>query len=161
MDLFNKTSLLFVCLGNICRSPAAEGILKHILKQNNAEDRVLVDSAGIGGWHTGQLPDRRMIACGRKNGYEFNSRARKLSPKDFERFDYIIVMDEDNYADALNICPEKAYRKKIHKISEYFNVYSSYDKVPDPYYGDEDDFQTAVNLLQDACTAIVEELLKK
>ena len=159
MGLFNKVSVLFVCLGNICRSPAAEGILKHMLKQQGLQDMVFVDSAGIGGWHTGQLPDSRMIACGKKNGYDFSSRARKFNVKDFERFDYIIVMDNDNYRDVKNMAPDSQSAQKIKMIKEYFTEYKNQDTVPDPYYGNQADFQFAVNLLEDACRTILKRLV--
>ncbi|MBR1625784.1 MAG: low molecular weight phosphotyrosine protein phosphatase [Bacteroidales bacterium] len=155
MDLFNKTSVLFVCLGNICRSPAAEGILKQMAKQKGILQNLLIDSAGIGSWHAGQLPDRRMRICGEKNGYDFSSVARQLNKRDFERFDYIIVMDEDNYRDVRLRCPNSEYLKKIHKIKEYFTKYKNYQTVPDPYYGSMDDFQLAINLLEDACSTFL------
>ncbi|MBO6118655.1 MAG: low molecular weight phosphotyrosine protein phosphatase [Bacteroidales bacterium] len=159
MDLFNKTSILFVCLGNICRSPAAEGILKQKAAQKGLENNVFVDSAGIGAWHTGQLPDMRMRRCGEKNGYDFSSKARQIKRKDFERFDYIIVMDDDNYRDVKMIAPTSGAMNKVHYIREYFNKYKSQQSVPDPYYGKEEDFQFAVDLLEDACEGIIQQLL--
>ena len=159
MDLFNKTSILFVCLGNICRSPAAEGILKQKAVQKGLENNVFVDSAGIGAWHTGQLPDMRMRCCGEKNGYDFSSKARQIKRKDFERFDYIIVMDDDNYRDVKMIAPTSGAMNKVHYIREYFNKYKSQQYVPDPYYGKEEDFQFAVDLLEDACEGIIQQLL--
>ncbi len=93
----NKKKLLFVCLGNICRSPAAEGVMKSIINANKANANYEVDSAGIGNWHVGQLPDSRMRACGLKRGYVFNSHARQFTKSDFQYFDYIFVMDQENY----------------------------------------------------------------
>ena len=92
-----KISLLFVCLGNICRSPAAEGIMQHLVDEAGLTNRFIIDSAGIGGWHVGDLPDKRMRRCGKTFGYDFCSRARQIQADDFKHFDYIIVMDSDNY----------------------------------------------------------------
>src|SRR5690554_4054975 len=92
-----KIRLLFVCLGNICRSPAAEGIMKRIVLKNDFQDLIEVDSAGTSGWHEGELPDERMRAHGDRRGYDFSSKARKFKKSDFDNFDYIIVMDENNY----------------------------------------------------------------
>lgn len=158
MDIFNKTSLLFVCLGNICRSPAAEGILKNMAKKKGIDNNLFIDSAGIGGWHIGQLPDRRMRECGYKNGYDFSSKARQFNKMDFERFDYIIVMDEENYRDIKMKCPNGEYMKKVHRINEYFTKYKGEMSVPDPYYGDMADFQFAVELLEDACETLLAQL---
>ena len=85
--------ILFICLGNICRSPAADGIMRHLVAERGLDDEFLIDSAGIGSWHVGQLPDRRMRQCGQRHGYNFDHRARQFSSKDFARFDYIAVMD--------------------------------------------------------------------
>ena len=159
MDLFNKTSILFVCLGNICRSPAAEGILKQKAEQRRISDKLFIDSAGIGSWHVGQLPDSRMRQCGKQNGYDFSSQARQFNKKDFERFDYIIVMDEENYRDVKLRCPDRQLMQKVHYIKEYFNKYKNENIVPDPYYGDMADFQFVINLLEDACEGILNDLL--
>ena len=94
------TSLLFICLGNICRSPAAEGVMKHIVEREGCDADFLIDSAGIGGWHVGQLPDSRMRRRGAARGYDFCSRARQFSAADFQRFDMILVMDRENYYDV-------------------------------------------------------------
>ena len=93
-----KQKLLFICLGNICRSPAAEGVMRHLLETYRIEHLFEIDSAGIGSWHTGNLPDRRMRQCGARRGYLFNHRARQIRDYDFEHFDYIIGMDHENMA---------------------------------------------------------------
>ncbi len=160
MNLFNKTSILFVCLGNICRSPAAEGILKQKVKEQGLNENIFIDSAGIGSWHVGQLPDSRMRRCGKENGYDFSSFARQFTKKDFERFDYIIVMDEDNYADVQSRCPNKSLMSKVHYIREFFDKYKNQSIVPDPYYGDYSDFQFAIDLLEDACQTILNKIIK-
>lgn len=159
MGLFNKISILFVCLGNICRSPAAEGILKQMIISLSLTDNVFIDSAGIGSWHVGQFPDYRMQKCGKQNGYDFISQARQFNKGDFERFDYIIVMDEENYRDIKMLCTDDNYLSKVHRISEFFNKYKGQTHVPDPYYGNMKDFQYTITLLKDACQTIINELI--
>ena len=107
-----KISLLFVCLGNICRSPAAEGIMQHLVDEAGLTNRFIIDSAGIGGWHVGDLPDKRMRRCGKTFGYDFCSRARQIQADDFKHFDYIIVMDSDNYRQASSMASSDSEKSK-------------------------------------------------
>ncbi|WP_036877146.1 low molecular weight protein-tyrosine-phosphatase [Xylanibacter oryzae] len=156
-----KVSLLFVCLGNICRSPAAEDITKKIAEDKGILTLLDIDSAGIGDWHIGQLPDARMRKHGYIHGYKFNSKARQICMNDFNRFDYIIAMDKDNYSYLSNIAPNKECKKKILRISDYLKLYPNYDKIPDPYYGDDDDFENVIILLEDACKNLPLSLFNK
>lgn len=152
----NKSyKILFVCLGNICRSPAAEGVMKKISadKELNFE----IDSAGLISYHQGEHPDSRMISTAKRRGYPLNHHARKIEAQDFEYYDVIIGMDGDNIRRLNQLCPEK-YRNKIHKISGYFIEVKDYDTVPDPYYGDMDDFDNVITLLEDACEGIAQKL---
>ena len=118
-DISKKTSLLFVCLGNICRSPAAEGIMRHITKEHMMEDYVDIDSAGIGSWHAGELPDRRMRSHGSAHGYDFSSRARQIKQEDMQRFDHIIVMDDENYKDVTAMARTDEQRRKISRMTDF------------------------------------------
>ena len=154
-----KTSILFVCLGNICRSPAAEAVMKKKL-----EDRwplcagVEVDSAGIGSWHEGQLPDRRMRRHGAARGYDVGSVARQVKAEDFARFDYIFGMDHDNMADLRRLARTEEERSKVMCAADFMARHPQYDTVPDPYYGGGDAFELALDLIEDACDGIINRL---
>ena len=154
-----KYKILFVCLGNICRSPAAEAIMKKKL-----EDRwplcadVQVDSAGIGSWHEGQLPDRRMRSHGARRGYDISSIARQVRPGDFARFDYIFGMDHENMADLRRLARTDAERAKVMCAADFMTRHPQYDTVPDPYYGGDGDFELALDLIEDACDGIIDRL---
>lgn len=152
------TRILFVCLGNICRSPAAEGVMKALLNREG-RDEVEVDSAGIGGWHVGELPDHRMRKCGARRGYDFNSRARQFRVEDFDRFDYIFGMDEENRYDLENRVRHAADRQKIRMLADYVRHHSGVQTIPDPYYGGERDFEYALDLIEDACEGLFQSLL--
>lgn len=152
-------SVLFVCLGNICRSPAAEGIMKARLKDLWPEDdEFFIDSAGIGSWHAGQLPDRRMREHGARHGYDFCSRARQVSRDDFDRFDYIIGMDNENMRDLEQLARNKDDRKKLMCMAGFMSRHPEYTTIPDPYYGDGRDFELAIELIEDACDGLVKWL---
>ncbi len=152
-----KLALLFVCLGNICRSPAAEGVMLKLLQQHGLDDIVVVDSAGTSGWHQGELPDDRMRAHGLRRGYEFCSKSRKITPSDFEKFDYIIVMDDENYKNVAALAKSTEEKEKIHKISSFFQKHR-HDNIPDPYYGGSSGFELVLDLLEDATTGILQTL---
>lgn len=154
-----KYKILFVCLGNICRSPAAEGILKAKLKDNALDKLVEVDSAGTGGYHNGDLPDKRMRQHGKRRGYNFDSISRKITLNDIEEFDLIITMDDSNWDNVLRLVPDLESEKKIHKMIEYFTKYQ-FDHIPDPYYQGADGFELVLDLLEDACEGLVMELKK-
>jgi len=150
-------NILFVCLGNICRSPMAECVMDSVISKNNIKV-VTVDSAGLIGYHTGEEPDSRMRSAARKKGYTMRHRARKVSSDDFANFDLIIGMDSDNISHLRRICPKPEYLKKIRFIADYFNGITGYNSVPDPYYGDEKDFYKVIELLENACQTIAEKI---
>lgn len=155
----NKKQLLFVCLGNICRSPAAEGIMKQIVyDEPELRGAIKVDSAGIGAWHTGQLPDPRMRERAAARGYRLNSRARQVKAYDFDEFDIIFGMDEENIADLNKVARSDADRKKIRSLADYMTQHPRYTTVPDPYYGTEKDFDIALDLIEDACREVAKKL---
>ncbi len=151
--------ILFICLGNICRSPAAEGVMKQLVYDSpELRGNIFVDSAGIGAWHSGQLPDRRMREIGEKRGYSFNSRARQVCADDFYHFDYVFAMDNENILDLKKVVPDTESLGKIRCLADFMTRHPQYTTVPDPYYGTMDDFQIALELIEDACENIVEKL---
>lgn len=143
-----------VCLGNICRSPLAEGILKN--KTQNLD--VYVDSAGTASYHVGNLPDSRSIEIANKNGIDLtDQRARQFSEKDFDDFDKIYAMDTNNYSNIISLARNQSDRDKVDVILNELTP-KSYDSVPDPYYGAGDGFQVVYNMIDNACDAIVGKL---
>lgn len=149
-----KTKILMVCLGNICRSPLAEGILKSKVDPN----KVIVESAGTGGWHIGSKPDPRSIEIARKNGIDIsNQRGKQFSTYDFEIYDSIFVMDYSNYKDVIKLANNEIEKQKVSMIlNEIFpgeNV-----EVPDPYYGGELGFEKVYAMLDQACEKIMSKL---
>lgn len=151
-----KVSILFVCLGNICRSPAAEGIMKKLVREAGLEEFIKVDSAGLIGYHEGELPDVRMRNHSNRRGYQLDSRSRPVRPEDFYEFDYIIGMDDRNYDELRSMAPDVYAMQKVHRMVEYSRQYSSHDHVPDPYYGGESGFELVLDLLEDACAGLLE-----
>ena len=151
-----RTAVLFVCMGNICRSPLAEGIFSHLVEKREIADQFVVDSAGTGGWHAGNTPDERSVAIARSHGIDISSqKARQVRPDDFEAFDLIFAMDGDNLSKLLAICP-KQHAHKVHLLSDYATGRSS--NVPDPYYGGEDGFQTVYTMLFSGCMSLIGKL---
>lgn len=160
MEDRKRTKLLFVCLGNICRSPAAEGVMKQVLLNRGMSDLFEVDSAGIGGWHVGELPDSRMRKCGAARGYNFNSRARQFDTDDFKRFDYIFVMDNDNKKMLSQKTNNACELAKVKMLVDYAASHPKAKLIPDPYYGDEKDFDYALDLIEDATNTLADRLAK-
>ena len=149
------TKILMVCLGNICRSPLAEGILQSKLPK----DKFHVDSAGTGGWHAGELPDSRSMKIASKYGIDISyQRARQFKIQDFHAFDYIYVMDQSNYQNVLQLAPNEIVKAKVKLILEEITPNQNAE-VPDPYYGGEDGFEHVFQLLDEACERIVKRLL--
>ena len=143
-----------VCLGNICRSPLAEGILKSKV----VASKVLVESAGTGGWHVGELPDSRSIEIAKKHGIDItDQRGRKFSEYDFERYDVIYVMDNSNYRDVLKLANSDSEKKKVKLILNEIFPGENVD-VPDPYYGGSQGFENVFQMLDDACEKIAQKL---
>ena len=157
----NVTRILFVCLGNICRSPAAEGIMRHIVEMNGQEQRFYIDSAGIGSWHVGDLPDRRMRSHGRRHGYDFTHRARQFSADDFDRFDYIVGMDEENLRDILRRSRHGRDKEKVYCMADFLTQHPTHHVVPDPYYSGDSAFELVIELLEDACQGLFQKVYPK
>ena len=150
------TKILMVCLGNICRSPLAEGILRSKLS-----DDFLVDSAGTGDWHVGQAPDKRSVLTAKNNNIDItNLKGRHFSKKDFQEFDYIYVMDNQNYSDVIAQAQNEADKAKVKLILEEIFPGERMD-VPDPYYGLQEGFEKVYHMLDQACNNIAQKLSKK
>lgn len=149
--------LLFVCLGNICRSPAAENVMDHLLRQAGLEQQVLCDSAGTSSYHIGSLPDRRMMAAAQERGIPMQGAARQFQRRDFEQFDLILVMDRSNYRDVLALDPQGRFRDRVRLMCDYCTRHTL-KEVPDPYYGGSEGFNQVLDLLEDACAGLLHDL---
>jgi len=148
------TRILMVCLGNICRSPLAHGILEAKLPS----DKFYIDSAGTASYHVGSQPDRRSITVGKRHHVDISHQsARQFSAADFERFDIIYAMDESNHSDILSLAHHPDHTKKVKLILDE-NPFTNIKNVPDPYYGDTKDFEAVFKLLDDTCTIIAGNL---
>ncbi len=146
-----------VCLGNICRSPLAEGLLASKLPK----DQFIVDSAGTGHWHVGKQPDERSIAVAKLNGLDISKqKGKQFSVSDFDNFDYIYVMDNTNYKDVLRLAKTEAHRKKVKLILDEMFPGENVD-VPDPYYGMQNGFTTLYTMLDETCDIIAQKLIAK
>lgn len=152
-----KIKVLFVCLGNICRSPAAEGCFLHLLAKEQLEHVFAVDSAGTGPWHVGKPADRRMQEAASRRGILLPSRARQIARADLHAFDHILTMDDDNHAEVRRLAGPKPVRAAIKPITHYSRRYGL-QEVPDPYYGGPDGFEQVLDLLEDACEGLLAAL---
>ena len=152
--------ILFVCLGNICRSPAAEGVFKQKIKERDLEKLFVVDSAGTGGWHVGNLADSRMRESALSRGIELTSRSRKIEESDLYEFDHILVMDNDNLDAVKSLIKDhkNPVKSKI-KLILSFSKKSQLEEVPDPYYGVQNGFDTVIDLLDDAIDGLIDSLI--
>ena len=152
-----KYRILFVCLGNICRSPSAEAVMKKLVKDAGLERRIEIDSAGIIGYHEGEPADDRMRAHAARRGYRLDSISRPVRTSDFFDFDLIIGMDNRNIDDLRQKAPDLESVGKIHQMTE-FSRNKLYDHVPDPYYSGAEGFELVLDLLEDACAGLLEEI---
>ena len=149
---------MFVCLGNICRSPAAQAVMQRLVDERGLSDRFCIDSAGIGGWHIGDLPDKRMRVHARPRGYELTHRARKVQSRDFEDFDLIVGMDASNVDDLCHMAATVDQQDKVVMMGDYIRQFPNYDYVPDPYYEGSEGFELVLDLLEDACDHLLNML---
>lgn len=147
--------LLFVCLGNICRSPSAENIMNHLIDRAGLTNSIICDSAGTSSYHIGSPPDRRMVASATGRGIAMKGCARQFRKQDFENFDLILAMDRENYADILYLDPAGKYRDKVRLMCD-FCTHHTLKEVPDPYYGGADGFNHVIDLLLDACEGLLQ-----
>ncbi len=148
--------VLFVCLGNICRSPTAEGVFRHKLRMAGLEQQVRVDSAGTGDWHVGKAPDQRTCQAAQRRGYALHDlRARQVEAADFQRFDLILAMDLNNLSDLQCLRPATAQAD----LDLFLRRYAlALDEVPDPYYGGEAGFEQVLDLVEQACDGLLQEI---
>ena len=152
--------ILFVCLGNICRSPAAEGIFSQKIKERDLENFFVVDSAGTGSWHVGNLPDRRMRETALSRGIELKSRSRQIEENDLLEFDHILVMDKDNLNAVKSLIKDDKHNMNLKiKLILSFSKKSQLDEVPDPYYGGQNGFENVLDLLNDAIEELIDSLI--
>jgi protein-tyrosine phosphatase len=156
----NKKKVLFVCLGNICRSPMAEAIFKHKIKQKGLEYAFEADSCGTGNYHIGSQPDHRTIANAKKNQVPIDHCARQLSETDLDEFDYIMAMDSSNLKNILRLRNASAHASKISLLRE-FDPIEKGGEVPDPYFGEEDGFQNVYDILDRTMEQFIEHLRKR
>lgn len=154
-----KYKILFVCLGNICRSSSAEGVMKHLVEEAGLEERFVIDSAGILSYHQGELPDPRMRAHASRRGYDLTHRSRPVRISDFYDFDLIIGMDDRNIEDLKERAPSVETERKIRRMTDYCTRFTQADYVPDPYYGGAEGFEYVLDLLEDACAGLLQELI--
>ena len=151
------TKLLFVCLGNICRSPAAEGVMRHLVEQKGLEAHIECDSAGTYGGHAGELPDHRMRRAAAARGYNLTHRSRQFRTEDFDRFDAILTMDDSNYERVHRLAPSTEAARKIYRMTSFCRTHPEATHVPDPYYEGAEGFEKVLDLLEDACEGLLEQ----
>jgi protein-tyrosine phosphatase len=150
-------------MGNICRSPTAEGVMRHLLREQGLEDEIVVDSAGTGGWHVGDPPDARATEAARRRGIALDGAARQIRPSDFEDYDLLLAADRENLADLRALAPDEAARAKVRLLREFDPLTRNPARppdldVPDPYYGGPDGFEDVLDLVEAACRGLIEEV---
>ena len=151
-------TILFVCLGNICRSPTAHAVFRQ--KVGDKGLTIEIESAGTASYHIGALPDKRSMRHGQKRGYDFSGlTARAVKDSDFEYYDFILAMDHQNYTDLMNRCPVE-YQTKVQHFLDYAKNFSEQREVPDPYYGGSEGFEYVLDLIEDASDGLIEYLKK-
>lgn len=152
--------LLFVCLGNICRSPAAEGIFLNLILQQGLADRFFIDSAGTGGWHVGSQPDHRMVAAAERRGIHLPSLARQIQPSDLIAFDKVITMDSQNTRSVKSMVARLSDEPSLASVEPITNYRRSFNEldIPDPYYGGPRGFEYVLDLLDDSCRGLLDSL---
>jgi protein-tyrosine phosphatase len=151
--------ILFVCMGNICRSPTAEGVMRRLIDDAGLED-VEVESAGTGGWHAGEPPDERATAAAARRGVTLAGAARQVTPADFRRFDLLIALDRANLRELLALAPDEDAAEKVRLLREFDPAAASSGDldVPDPYYGGDRGFETVLDMVEAACRGLIDEL---
>jgi protein-tyrosine phosphatase len=150
--------ILFVCMGNICRSPTAEGVMRRLVSQAGLDDRVEIESAGTGGWHVGEPPDERATLAARRRGVTLSGAAQQVGPDDFRRFDLLIALDRSVLRELLAIAPDEEAAEKVRLLREFDPAASGDLDVPDPYYGGDRGFETVLDMVEAACRGLLDEL---
>ncbi len=155
----DKVGILFVCLGNICRSPAAQGVMERLVEEKGVADKFEIDSAGLYGGHAGDLPDARMRAHARQRGLNLTHRSRQVRESDFDQFDIIVAMDDSNYDRLRRMAPTPEDEKKVVKMADFFTLHPWADCVPDPYYDGAEGFENALDLIEDGCETLLRNVV--
>jgi protein-tyrosine phosphatase len=152
--------VLFVCLGNICRSPTAEGVMRHLLREAGLEDRIEIDSAGTGGWHVGAAPDERSAAAARARGITLEGAARSVAAADFDDWDLLVAMDRENERELLHRAPDDEAKAKVRLLRSFDaeSVARGELEVPDPYYGGDRGFEDVLDIVEAGCRGLLQEL---
>ncbi|MBI3200535.1 MAG: low molecular weight phosphotyrosine protein phosphatase [Myxococcales bacterium] len=150
----------FVCLGNICRSPTAEGVFRHLIEHASLGDAVEADSAGTAAYHSGEPPDRRATAAARARGITVGGAARQFKPPDWERFDYVLAMDRDNFEELQRGAPAR-HRDKLFLLRQFDPRSPKHASVPDPYYGGAEGFEEVLDLCEAACRGLIAHLRER
>jgi protein-tyrosine phosphatase len=156
-----RVEICFVCLGNICRSPTAEGVMRAMVETAGLDDRIGIESAGTGGWHVGELPDGRSRAEAKKRGYVLDSRARQFQRRDFARFEHVLAMDGDNASALVRMAPDPAARAKVRLFRSFDPTAPAGAEVPDPYYGGDDGVREVLEVCERACRGLLEHLRRQ
>jgi protein-tyrosine phosphatase len=149
----------FVCLGNICRSPTAEGVFRKLVSEARLDASIEIDSAGTGDYHVGESPDSRARAAAQRRGYQLTGSARQFKASDFGRFDFVLAMDEDNLRALKRMAPDDAARSKLHLLREFDASAPAGAAVPDPYYGGAAGFDEVIEICERACRGLLEHIL--
>ncbi|HEX6889492.1 MAG TPA: low molecular weight protein-tyrosine-phosphatase [Chryseolinea sp.] len=153
----SRKKVLFVCLGNICRSPLAEAIFKHKVKQKNLEHFFDIDSCGTSNYHIGDIPDTRTFAIAKKHGVEIDHIVRQLTSQDLVEYDYILAMDKNNHENILRLCHSDDHKGKVFLMREFDDLGKG-EEVPDPYWGKEREFQEVFDILDRSIEKFLEQL---
>jgi protein-tyrosine phosphatase len=150
--------ICFVCLGNICRSPTAEGVFRKLVGDARIETRLTIDSAGTGAWHVGELPDARSREAASRRGYDLTHRARKFTSDDFDRFDLVLAMDRDNYDSLQRLARGRTHVPMIQLLRSFDLTAPADAEVPDPYSGEDDGFEDVLDICERACRGLLEHV---
>ena len=151
--------ILFVCLGNICRSPAGEGVMRHIVEKAGLSSKFQIDSAGTGAWHVGEYPDSRMSQAARQRGIDLKSLGRQVTREDFHKFDFVIAMDDDNYRTCQARRPSDA-KSHLYPMKEFVHS-KTINGIPDPYYGGPGGFENVLDLVQEGCENLLRHIVEE
>ena len=156
-----QVSVVFVCLGNICRSPLAEGVFRHLVRERGLQDRFDIDSAGTSAYHEGEAPDERSAATARRRGIELSGRSRPLRRPDLDHFDYVIVMDRENHAAVARLAAAGVPRARVHMLREFDPDANGDLDVPDPYFGGSQGFERVQDMVERACAVLLDAIVRE
>jgi protein-tyrosine phosphatase len=153
-----KVSICFVCMGNICRSPTAEAVMRHLVEKRGLSSSFNIESAGMGDWHVGHPADARSREAALRRGYALDGRAQQFGRRFFERFDYVLAADHENRKHLLRLAPDEASRKKIHLLRDFDPNSPKGSEVPDPYYGGAEGFEHVLDICEAACLGLLDHI---